>query len=107
MSDAISRIAGQSMAFMSVLLTDFDRFGRLTKSGVKDVSLSAHEKAPPDSGRAVSSKRVRRFERPTFPLAPFEHQHSIWSSHLGLDVTGREQRASTQRHDARTEVRAS
>ena len=43
------------------------------ESGVKEVSLSAHEKAPPGSGRADSSKRVRRFERPTFTLATCKH----------------------------------
>lgn len=42
------------------------------ESGVKEVSLSTHEKAPPGSGRADSSKRVRRFERPTFTLATCE-----------------------------------
>ncbi|HAW95114.1 MAG TPA: hypothetical protein DCX60_02455, partial [Phycisphaerales bacterium] len=32
------------------------------ESGVNHGSRSAHEKAPPGSGRADSSKRVRRFE---------------------------------------------
>ena len=39
------------------------------ESDVNHGSPSAHEKAPPGSGRADSSKRVRRFERPTFTLA--------------------------------------
>ena len=39
------------------------------ESDVNHGSRSTHEKAPPDSGRADSSKRVRRFERPTFTLA--------------------------------------
>ncbi len=34
------------------------------ESGVHHGAPSAHEKVPPGSGRADSSKRVRRFERP-------------------------------------------
>ena len=36
-------------------------------------SRSANEKAFPGSGRADSSKRVRRFESTTFTLAKFQH----------------------------------
>ena len=38
------------------------------ESDVNRASKSTHEKAPPGSGRADSSKRVRRFERPAFTL---------------------------------------
>ena len=39
------------------------------ESGVNHGARSTHEKAPPGSGRADSSKRVPRFERPSCTLA--------------------------------------
>ena len=56
------------------------------ESGVKDVSLSAHEKAPPGSGRAESSKRVPRFERPTCTLAirVFQTTSALLASPVGF-----------------------